>query len=84
MVSEMAQDGGLMNMASDREKVVTYELHIEDMLRVLRERLSELNKSTDLDEFQQGRQLAYEEMLDIIRTRHQMIWEMFEDCEDIK
>ena len=84
MVSGMAQDGGLMNMASDREKVVTYELHIEDMLRVLKERLSELNNSTDLDEFQQGRQLAYEEMLDIIRTRHQMLWEMFEDCEDIK
>lgn len=74
-----------MNMTSDREKIVTYELHIEDMLRVLKERLSELNNSTGLDEFQQGRQLAYEEMLDIIRTRHQMIWEMFEDCEeDIK
>ena len=68
-----------MNMASDKEKVITYELHIEDMLRVLKERLSELNESTDLDEFQQGRQLAYEEMLDIIRTRHQLIWEMFED-----
>lgn len=79
MVSEMAQDGGLMNMASDKEKVITYELHIEDMLHVLKERLSELNESTDLDEFQKGRQLAYWEMLDIIRTRHQMIWEMFED-----
>ena len=51
---------------------------------MLKERLSELNNRTDLDEFQQGRQLAYEEMLDIIRTRYQMIWEMFEDCEDIK
>lgn len=79
MVSEMAQDGGLMNMASDKEKIITYELHIEDMLHVLKERLSELNESTDLDEFQQGRQLAYEEMLDIIRTRHKIIWEMFED-----
>lgn len=68
-----------MNMASDKEKVITYELYIEDMLHVFKERLSELNESTDLDEFQQGRQLAYEEMLDIIRTRHQMIWEMFED-----
>lgn len=66
-------------MASDKEKVITYELHIEDMLHVLKERLSELNESTDLDEFQQGRQLAYEEMLDIIRTRHKIIWEMFED-----
>lgn len=66
-------------MASDKEKVITYEVHIEDMLHVLKERLSELNESTDLDEFQQGRQLAYEEMLDIIRTRHKIIWEMFED-----
>ena len=73
-----------MNMISDKEKVITYELHIEDMLHVLKERLFELNKSTDLDEFQQGRQLAYKEVLDIIKTRHQMIWEMFEDCEDIK
>lgn len=65
----------------DREKVITYELHIEDMLHVLKERLAELNASTDLDEFQQGRQLAYIEILDVIKTRHQMIWEMFEDDE---
>ena len=65
----------------DREKVVTYELHIEDMLHVLKERLAELDESTSLDEFQQGRQLAYQEMLDIIKTRHQIIWEMFEDNE---
>lgn len=74
--------GGLMNTISDSEKVVTYELHIEDMLHVLKERLAELNASAELDEFQQGRQLAYVEMLDIIKTRHQMIWEMFEDEDD--
>lgn len=66
----------------DREKIITYELHIEDMLHALKERLEELNASAELDEFQQGRQLAYIEMLDIIKTRHQMIWEMFEDHED--
>lgn len=63
----------------DKAKVITYELHIEDMLHVLKERLAELNESSVLDEFQKGRQLAYTEMLDIIKTRHQMIWEMFED-----
>lgn len=66
----------------DREKIITYELHIEDMLHVLKERLEELNANAELDEFQQGRKLAYIEMLDIIKTRHQMIWEMFEDHED--
>ena len=73
--------GGLMNTIRDSEKAVTYELHIEDMLHALKERLAELNASMELDEFQQGRQLAYMEMLDIIKTRHQMIWEMFEDDE---
>ena len=72
-----------MNMISDKEKVITYELHIEDMFHVLKERLSALNGCAELDEFQQGRQMAYKEMLDIIKTRHQLIWEMFEDCEDI-
>lgn len=61
---------------TDRDKVIEYELQIEDMLKTLTDRLSELNDSEDLDEFDQGRQLAYTEMLDIIQTRHQMILEV--------
>ena len=45
MVSGMAQDGGLMNMARDKEKVITYELHIEDMPRSFG-RLCRLLKNT--------------------------------------
>ena len=73
MALQMELGGGSMYTISDSEKVITYELHIEDMLHVLQERLAELDKSTYLDVFQKGRQLAYKEMLDIIKTRYQMI-----------
>ena len=69
-----------MNMASDKEKVITYELHIEDMLRVFKVRFGELDANyKNLSEYEQGRWMAYREILDIIKTRYQMIWEMFED-----
>ena len=75
-----------MNMASDKEKIITYELHIEDMLRVFNERFKELDENyNSLTEYESGRWMAYREILDIIKTRYKMIWEMFEDCEeDIK
>ena len=56
---------------TDKEKVIEYELQIEDMLHVLQERLDEFGH--DLDDFARGRKLAYIEMMDIIKTRHQMI-----------
>ena len=58
---------------NDTEKVVEYELQIEDMLHTLQERLGEFGETETLTEFEQGRQEAYLEMMDIIRTRHQMI-----------
>lgn len=58
---------------SDREKVIEYELHIEDMLKAIQERLDEFDGPMKLSEFEQGRQLAYIEMMDIIKTRHKMI-----------
>ena len=58
---------------NDTEKVVEYELQIEDMLHALQERLEEFGEAETLTEFEQGRQEAYLEMMDIIRTRHQMI-----------
>ena len=66
---------------TDREKMLHYEVHIEDMLRVLQKRLSEFGDGKGLSEFEQGRHLAYCEMLDIIRTRHSMILELIEDEE---
>ena len=56
---------------SDEEKVIEYELQIEDMLHALQERLDEIGHNQD--DFERGRKLAYIEMMDIIKTRHQMI-----------
>ena len=69
---------------NDKEKVVAYEMHIEDMLNVLIEQLAEFEGTNELDLFQQGRQLAYIEMIDIIKTRHGLILELLEDSEDDK
>ena len=64
---------------SDQEKLQVYELHIEDMMNALNGRLAELNSTKDLSGFEQGRQCAYEEMMDIIRTRHKIIMDVLEN-----
>lgn len=64
---------------SDKDKVIEYELQIEDMLHTLSDRLSEFDGKKDLSEFEQGRQLAYTEIMDIIKSRHQMILEVLEE-----
>ena len=66
----------------DREKVIEYEVHIENMLHVLQERLAEFGDGKGLSEFDQGRHLAYWEMMDIIKTRHSMILELIADEDD--
>lgn len=62
---------------NDREKLTEYELQIEDMLHTIQKRLSEFEGN--LSEFEQGRQLAYTEMMDIIKTRHQLILEVLDE-----
>ena len=64
---------------SDNEKTAVYEMHIEDMLNALNNRLLEFKDMAKLSEFENGRQCAYEEMMDIIRTRHRIIWDVLED-----
>ena len=64
---------------SIEEKVAAYEMHIEDMLHSIMERLEELEEKKNLSEFEEGRHLALIEMMEIIRTRHQMILEVLED-----
>lgn len=65
---------------NSEEKIVQYEMQIEDMLHILQERLNEFKENGNLSEFEQGRQLAYIEMMDIINTRYQMIMDvLFED-----
>ena len=61
---------------SDKDKVIEYELQIEDMLKTLQERLNEIKGKAKPSEFEQGREMAYIEMMDIIKTRHEMILEV--------
>lgn len=67
---------------SDKEKLLYYETHIEDMLHVLQERMAEFKSSNDYSDFEQGRQMAYWEVMDMIKTRHSMILELIEDVEE--
>ena len=62
---------------TNEQKIVQYEMQIEDMLNVLKQRLSEFNG--ELDEFAQGKQLAYTEIMDIIKTRHKMILDVISE-----
>ena len=63
------------------QKVVAYEMHIEDLLKAVTERLNELSEQDQLDDFQKGRQLAFWEVMDMIKTRHAMILELIEDIQ---
>lgn len=64
---------------SDKDKIVEYELQIIDMLQAIQERLDEFHASDKLTEFDQGRQAAYFELVDIIKTRHKMILEVLDE-----
>lgn len=63
----------------DNQKIATYEVFIQDMLNVFKERYTELSQNKKLSEFQEGRKLAYWEILDIIKTRKDLISEMLEE-----
>ncbi len=67
---------------NDSEKAIEYEMHIEDMLKTIQEQLDEFGDSKDLSEFEQGRQLAYIEIADIIETRHKMILSVLDEPEN--
>lgn len=62
----------------DKEKVIEYELQIEDMLRTIQLRITEL-EGKNRNEFEDGRYLAYTEMMDIIKTRHKMIMDVISE-----
>lgn len=64
---------------TDSEKVIEYELQIEDMLHDLRDRLGEFENMENMDDFEKGRQLAYTEIMDIIKSRHEMIMEVLSE-----
>ena len=58
---------------SDNERVIQYEMHIEDLIRSIQERIDDFGNSNDISEFEQGRQTAYWEVMDMIKTRHKII-----------
>ena len=64
---------------SDSEKIIEYELQIEDMLHTLQSRMDEFTSEENLDDFEKGRQLAYQEIMEIIQTRHKMIMDVLEE-----
>ena len=66
---------------NDDQKVVAYEVHIEDLLKAIAERFNELSEQDHLDDFQKGRQLAFWEVMEMIKTRHSMILELIEDIQ---
>ncbi len=59
------------------QKVVQYQMQIEDFMNSINQRLSEFEG--ELDEFQQGRQLAYTEVMEMISTRYKMIQDIVND-----
>ena len=81
----MVPGGGVNRKNASREvrrmddRVAVYEANIEDMLRVIKDRLDEFKGNQPLDTFEQGRQLAYTEMWEIIQTRHQIIMEVLSE-----
>ena len=62
---------------NDSEKIAVYETNIEDMLRAIQTRMDEL-EGKKLDDFESGRQLAFTEMFEIIKTRHKIILEVLD------
>lgn len=62
----------------DKDKVIVYEMQLEDLIHTLQGRLSEMEK-IKRDEFEDGRYLAYTEIMDIIKTRHKMIMDVISD-----
>lgn len=63
---------------TDKEKLIEYELQIEDILNAVTERLAEFSDEKKMSEFEQGRHLAYMEIMDIVKTRHSMILDVLD------
>ena len=67
-------------MITDKDKVIEYELQIEDFLDAVEERLREFNKDPHkMSDFEKGRQEAYWEVQDMIKTRWSMIHDVLEE-----
>ena len=67
---------------TDREKMIAYEVHIEDMLHFFQENLKEFDEMENMDDFERGRQMAYIEVIETIKLRHEIIWSVLEDDDE--
>lgn len=65
----------------DESAVGVYETFVRDMLQVFLSRYTELEDAKDLSDFDKGRQLAYWEILDIIKTRKDIISDVLSEEE---
>ena len=65
----------------DESAVGVYETFIRDMLQVFLSRYKEFENVKDLSDFDKGRQLAYWEILDIIKTRKDIISDVLSEEE---
>lgn len=63
----------------DQQKVVAYRTGIYSMLESILDNYKELSSKTKRSEFEDGRLLAYEEVIDIIKTRNEIIWDVITD-----
>lgn len=63
------------------DRIAVYETFIRNMLNVFCERYDEVHKQDSKSEFDQGREEAYWEILDIIKTRKEMIFEILAEDE---
>ena len=67
---------------TDREKMIAYEVHIENMLQFFQENLKEFDEMENMDDFEEGRRMAYIEVIETIKLRHEIIWSVLEDDEE--
>ena len=61
----------------EEDKGGVYEMQIIDMLQAIQERYNESNPNES--EFENGRHEAFEEVIDIIKTRYSILWDILDD-----
>lgn len=68
----------------DYEKLAVYETFLIDLFQVFSQRYSELEQNQNkLSEYDQGKYLAYAEILDAMKTRNELIAEIISDEESV-
>lgn len=60
----------------ENDKISVWETQIIDMMQTIKDRYDEIDPSES--DFESGRQEAYQEMLEIIKTRYKMIYDVLE------